>query len=287
MLSTPESSGEVGVLPLSDVKRLFRRHFSLELNETALGYTRVFDLLQDPRLRDVCTLESQGNGQVMVHRVNATLFWPAPVVPRFAGQCEAGERVPPALHAVLVPSQTACLLSTMPVPCTNLSPLSAASAPSPVSAASVMPCGAGIRGWDLVSPGANPRGKREESDATSTDADSCADSCADSSADWVVPSSCDDDEAVEFSEGRAALPVLFSPCRHIVKNTFIDVTPEEASMTGTARHRARSEPRNMLIRGSTCRGEKDARPPQLRWADMSDDDLLEEDFFLAFHRQCC
>lgn len=55
MLSTPESSGEVGVLPLSDVKRLFRRHFSLELNETALGYTRVFDLLQDVRLRDVCT----------------------------------------------------------------------------------------------------------------------------------------------------------------------------------------------------------------------------------------
>jgi len=141
------SDGKDADLPLSDVKRLFRRQFDLELNETALGYTRVYDLLQDPRLRDVCTVHSQGNGQVSVRRVPTTptvvglagrILWPGaasasqssppPVGPRLLcvpGRMEAGERVPqlpplplaarPPPQQQQMPHEAVCL-STCPVP---------------------------------------------------------------------------------------------------------------------------------------------------------------------------
>jgi len=44
------------VIPLSNVKRLFRSKFRIELSETALGYSKLSDLLQDPRLSDVCNV---------------------------------------------------------------------------------------------------------------------------------------------------------------------------------------------------------------------------------------
>merc|ERR1712157_654963 len=102
---------EVGTLPLSDVKRLFRRQFGLELNETALGYTRVFDLLQDPRLRDVCTVHAQGNGQVTVRRVEPVLFWPpsrtdAPRLPCLPGRLDASERALSTMPAPVLPEMS-------------------------------------------------------------------------------------------------------------------------------------------------------------------------------------
>jgi len=57
-----------GTITMSNVKRLFRSHFNLELSETVLGYSRLCELLQDARLRDVCSIRSLGNGLVVVQR---------------------------------------------------------------------------------------------------------------------------------------------------------------------------------------------------------------------------
>jgi len=63
-----ESNPEPGVVTLSNVKRLFRSRFQLELSETVLGHSRLFDLLHDVRFRDVCTVQAHGNGQLLVKR---------------------------------------------------------------------------------------------------------------------------------------------------------------------------------------------------------------------------
>ncbi|CAE8735427.1 unnamed protein product [Polarella glacialis] len=52
-------------IPLSNVKRLFRSRFHIELSETALGHSKLSELLQDPRLRDVCDVRLQGHGYVV------------------------------------------------------------------------------------------------------------------------------------------------------------------------------------------------------------------------------
>jgi len=64
-----ESNPEPGVVTLSNVKRLFRSRFQVELSETSLGHSRLFDLLQDVRFRDVCVLQSHKNGQLLVKQV--------------------------------------------------------------------------------------------------------------------------------------------------------------------------------------------------------------------------
>mmetsp|Transcript_95766 Transcript_95766/g.166383 ORF Transcript_95766/g.166383 Transcript_95766/m.166383 type:complete len:705 (+) Transcript_95766:95-2209(+) len=58
-----ESAGQV---PLSNVKRLFRSKFQLELSETSLGHAKLSELLQDPDFRDVCTVELREHGYVVV-----------------------------------------------------------------------------------------------------------------------------------------------------------------------------------------------------------------------------
>merc|ERR1719284_2284233 len=68
-LLNSEANPEPGVLTLSNVKRLFRARFQLELSETALGHTRLFDLLHDVRFLDVCTVEAHRNGQLLVKPV--------------------------------------------------------------------------------------------------------------------------------------------------------------------------------------------------------------------------
>jgi len=52
-------------IPLSNVKRLFRSRFHIELSETALGHSKLSELLQDPKLRDVCAVRLQGHGYVV------------------------------------------------------------------------------------------------------------------------------------------------------------------------------------------------------------------------------
>jgi len=76
ILRSASSPGpEPGVITVSNVKRLFRSRFGLDLSETALGYSRLSELLQDPRLRDICTVQIQNAGQFVVHR--AALPMPA------------------------------------------------------------------------------------------------------------------------------------------------------------------------------------------------------------------
>mmetsp|Transcript_42907 Transcript_42907/g.91434 ORF Transcript_42907/g.91434 Transcript_42907/m.91434 type:complete len:735 (-) Transcript_42907:62-2266(-) len=53
-------------IPLSNIKRLFRSRFHMELSETALGHAKLSELLQDHRLRDICTVRLQGHGYVVI-----------------------------------------------------------------------------------------------------------------------------------------------------------------------------------------------------------------------------
>merc|ERR1712070_1308336 len=52
-------------VPLSNLKRLFRSRFHVELSETALGYTKISDLLQDPQLSDICYVQLLERGYVV------------------------------------------------------------------------------------------------------------------------------------------------------------------------------------------------------------------------------
>lgn len=52
-------------VPLSNLKRLFRSRFHAELSETALGYTKISDLLQDPQLSDICSVQLLERGYVV------------------------------------------------------------------------------------------------------------------------------------------------------------------------------------------------------------------------------
>jgi len=53
-------------VPLSNVKRVFRSQFQVELSETALGHSKLSELFQDPRLAGVCTISHTGIGYVIV-----------------------------------------------------------------------------------------------------------------------------------------------------------------------------------------------------------------------------
>jgi len=48
--------------PLSNVKRMLRADFFVDLSETALGHSSMCDLFKDWRLRDVCRVRLFGNG---------------------------------------------------------------------------------------------------------------------------------------------------------------------------------------------------------------------------------
>lgn len=66
ILDSAATPGVPGVTPLSNVKRLFRSRFQVELSETMLGYSKLSELLQDPRLKDICTVQLQGHGYIVV-----------------------------------------------------------------------------------------------------------------------------------------------------------------------------------------------------------------------------
>jgi len=256
-------------LPLSDVKRLFLRHFDTELNEAALGYTRVHDLLQDPRLHDVCTVHAQGGGQMVVRGVE-TVFCLAPRVgprlPCMPGRLEAGARVPQILSYspmdTQMPKEAVCL-STCPVPAVSFSREAASGLVH--SASALQLCQASVP--ELVSPGATPRDQRtthtrlcgaaaEESDVAST--------VADSSFGWSTTMASDEEGDDE--------PFL---CVQTVKNTFIAVVPESVS---GAHRRTRSEPRSVryAYEGGAVQQARIApsfAASAASWAELSDDEL--------------
>jgi hypothetical protein len=55
----------VDSIPLSNMKRLFRTRFHKELSETALGHAKLSELLQDPRVHDLCAVRLQGHNYVV------------------------------------------------------------------------------------------------------------------------------------------------------------------------------------------------------------------------------
>mmetsp|Transcript_97672 Transcript_97672/g.179492 ORF Transcript_97672/g.179492 Transcript_97672/m.179492 type:complete len:568 (-) Transcript_97672:69-1772(-) len=59
------SSPPTGI-QLPNVKRLFKSRFNANLSETALGYSKVSDLLQDPHFQDICVVKEQGQGYVVM-----------------------------------------------------------------------------------------------------------------------------------------------------------------------------------------------------------------------------
>jgi len=101
-----------GVVTLSNVKRLFRSRFRLELSETVLGYPRLLDLLQDYRFRDICVVRPHSNGQVIVHAVTADSHVLATQVapPTCASRTRSGSETPDSMASVSTPTSvgTAC-----------------------------------------------------------------------------------------------------------------------------------------------------------------------------------
>jgi len=59
-----------GSLPLSNVKRLFRSRFRLELSETFLGHSKLCELLQDKCFQDICEVRLEGNGYTVLQACN-------------------------------------------------------------------------------------------------------------------------------------------------------------------------------------------------------------------------
>jgi len=54
------------MVPLSNVKRLFRSRYQMELSETSLGHSKLSELLQDRRFGDICEVQLQGQGYIVV-----------------------------------------------------------------------------------------------------------------------------------------------------------------------------------------------------------------------------
>lgn len=66
-----ESSVDHAV-PLSNVKRLFRARFHMELSETSLGHAKLSDLLHDPKLADICSVKLLDQGYFVVPQSTAS-----------------------------------------------------------------------------------------------------------------------------------------------------------------------------------------------------------------------
>jgi len=101
------------VVPLSNIKRIFRTHYQIELSETLLGHSRLSDLLQDVRFQDLCTVQLQQNGYVVIAQNG---LQEAPVLN--GGQdfsCVAVE-VPRLELAALLPMPVPSPAAVVPVP---------------------------------------------------------------------------------------------------------------------------------------------------------------------------
>jgi hypothetical protein len=82
-------------LPLSNIKRLFRSLYNLELSETALGHTTLTELLNDPHFHDICEVQLQGRYHVAVSRQPALAA--DSEAPKVAADCKEVEKDDPTL----------------------------------------------------------------------------------------------------------------------------------------------------------------------------------------------
>ena len=56
----------VCLVPLSNIKRLFRMQYQTELSETALGHSKLSELLQDSCLEGICTVRLLEHGYFVI-----------------------------------------------------------------------------------------------------------------------------------------------------------------------------------------------------------------------------
>jgi len=88
-------------VPLSNIKRIFRSQFRTELSETALGHSKLSELLHDVRLRDVCTVKLLDQGYF--------------VIPQFTLTKDATVHMLPS-RVVFCPDEPLCLEDAAPLP---------------------------------------------------------------------------------------------------------------------------------------------------------------------------
>lgn len=81
------------MVPLSNVKRLFRSKYNTELSETMLGHSKLSELLQDDRFGDICTVQLQGHGYIVVQTTEpllparSTISLADSLLPALGGAC--------------------------------------------------------------------------------------------------------------------------------------------------------------------------------------------------------
>jgi len=207
---------EPGAVMLSNLKRLFRAELKLELSETALGHTRLIEMLSDARLRDVCLLECIGNGQAVVRTAEPGMWRRDLAGPAFTAV---------APLAIGAQCWSTCASTRQP-------------APAPVPHELLVPsvhCG-----WALAQKSSrqSERGTAASPPASSATgfSETCSfSSCAGSSA-GVQESLADPGDAEEW---QGCLSPEFLRRGLMVRNTFIDEAPERQ---GGASRRCRSAP---------------------------------------------
>lgn len=108
------------IFPLSNVKRIFRYRFRLDLSETVLGYSKLCNLLQDDRFRDICSVSLDDGGYVVVEK---TSVHEKQVVGSARGLLPNQEFEAPVSASVFMPSSDSCIPERS-LPHLNLSLLS-------------------------------------------------------------------------------------------------------------------------------------------------------------------
>eukprot|EP00419_Tripos_fusus_P030512 CAMPEP_0172781638 /NCGR_PEP_ID=MMETSP1074-20121228/203530_1 /TAXON_ID=2916 /ORGANISM="Ceratium fusus, Strain PA161109" /LENGTH=463 /DNA_ID=CAMNT_0013618615 /DNA_START=269 /DNA_END=1657 /DNA_ORIENTATION=- len=101
------------VVPLSNIKRIFRTHYHIELSETLLGHSRLSDLLQDVRFQDLCTVQLQQNGYVVIAQNG---LQEAPMLNGGQDFSCVAEKVPRLELAALLPMPVPSPAAVVPVP---------------------------------------------------------------------------------------------------------------------------------------------------------------------------
>jgi len=88
-------------VPLSNIKRIFRSQFQTELSETALGHSKLSELLHDVRLRDICIVKLLDQGYFVIPQFKLNAAQPAPPSPS---------------RVVFCPDEPLCLDDAAPLP---------------------------------------------------------------------------------------------------------------------------------------------------------------------------
>jgi hypothetical protein len=198
MVNSPPASEPAGIT-ISNVKRLFRAFFSLELSETALGHIRLVDLLRDGRFCDVFQAHEQTNGQLALRQLPL--------------------KAPPGMWN--------------PPGCISMAPAPVLFLTLPMPSVQLLPCVSDFEGVDgLLSPGASPRGSPSSVQHFGK-ACSSAGSTVDGETCWSSGSSTasEDLEQDQESEALGLDPIAETSWTVEVKRTFIDISPTSTRTT--------------------------------------------------------